>query len=116
MRRNAREIMGEVCERHNMPLKDMLGSCRRRKYAWPRQEAMYIAYVECPHLSYPAIGRAFGRDHTTVLHAVRAYCLRNGIDYQSIKRRADIYAFPRRPFERIAFLPVAEPYFDAVAV
>ena len=37
----------------------------------PRQVAMYIAKVMTPR-SYPEIGRKFGgRDHSTVIHAVR---------------------------------------------
>ena len=36
----------------------------------PRQVAMYLAR-EVAKLSLPAIGAAFGRDHSTVLHACR---------------------------------------------
>lgn len=42
----------------------------RRKHARPRQVAMFLARELTPH-SYPAIGRAFHRDHSTVFHACR---------------------------------------------
>ena len=38
--------------------------------ARPRQLAMYLAKILTP-LSLPDIGKAFGRDHTTVIHAVK---------------------------------------------
>ncbi|MBM3487885.1 MAG: chromosomal replication initiator protein DnaA [Alphaproteobacteria bacterium] len=65
------EIQKKVAEHFNIRLSDM-GSVRRsRAVARPRQVAMYLA----KHLttrSLPEIGRKFGgRDHTTVIHAVR---------------------------------------------
>jgi chromosomal replication initiator protein len=42
-----------------------------RHVAWVRQIAMYLTR-QITHRSMPAIGEAFGgRDHTTVLHAIR---------------------------------------------
>lgn len=50
---------------------DMLSKRRTRNVARPRQVAMALA-KELTHHSLPEIGDAFGgRDHTTVLHAVR---------------------------------------------
>ena len=49
----------------------MLGRDRSREVALPRQIAMYLA-KELTKKSLPEIGELFGgRDHTTVLHAVR---------------------------------------------
>lgn len=48
------------------------GGGRARKVCYPRQLSMYEVRRQRPDLSLPAIGRWFGgRDHTTVLHAVR---------------------------------------------
>jgi hypothetical protein len=48
------------------------GAGRRRDVVAARQKAMWVVRQERPDLSFPAIGRWFGgRDHTTVLHAVR---------------------------------------------
>jgi chromosomal replication initiator protein len=50
---------------------ELLSNRRTRTIVKPRQIAMYLAKVMTPR-SLPEIGRRFGgRDHTTVLHAVR---------------------------------------------
>ena len=50
---------------------DMLSARRTATVVKPRQVAMYLAKILTLH-SMPEIGRRFGgRDHTTVLHAVR---------------------------------------------
>jgi chromosomal replication initiator protein len=65
------EIQRHVAEYFNVRLSDLLSARRARAVARPRQVAMYLA----KHLtsrSLPEIGRKFGgRDHTTVMHAVR---------------------------------------------
>lgn len=82
MRTSVADIVREVAAKHGLPVKVLLGHCRQRAYAWPRQEAMYRVFTECQHISYPEAGRRLGgRDHTTILHGVRAHCRRNGIDY-----------------------------------
>src|SRR3546814_12069968 len=49
----------------------MASKRRVRAIARPRQVAMYLAKELTPR-SYPEIGRRFGgRDHSTVIHAVR---------------------------------------------
>ena len=49
----------------------MFSARRARNIARPRQVAMYLAKM-LTAFSYPEIGRQFGgRDHTTVMHAVR---------------------------------------------
>jgi hypothetical protein len=51
----------------------LLSQRRTRDIAWPRQIAMTIARLTS-RASLPEIGRRFGgRDHTTVLHAVRKW-------------------------------------------
>ena len=50
---------------------DLLSSRRTANVVRPRQVAMYLAKILTLR-SLPEIGRRFGgRDHTTVLHAVR---------------------------------------------
>ncbi|MBM3512324.1 MAG: chromosomal replication initiator protein DnaA [Alphaproteobacteria bacterium] len=65
------EIQKRVAEHFKIRMSDMSSARRARAVARPRQVAMYLA----KHLtsrSLPEIGRAFGgRDHTTVMHAVR---------------------------------------------
>lgn len=65
------EIQRAVCEHYGMKRDDLLSQRRTRAVARPRQAAMYLAKTLTVR-SYPDIGRRFGgRDHTTVLHAVR---------------------------------------------
>jgi chromosomal replication initiator protein len=65
------DIQKRVAEHYNIRLADMYSARRARAVARPRQVAMYLA----KHLtsrSLPEIGRKFGgRDHTTVMHAVK---------------------------------------------
>ena len=52
-------------------IEDMTSSRRIRSFARPRQVAMYLS-KKLTTRSLPEIGRKFGgRDHTTVIHAVK---------------------------------------------
>jgi chromosomal replication initiator protein len=65
------EIQRRVAEHYTLKLNDLLSARRAREVARPRQVAMYLAKMLTPR-SLPEIGRRFGgRDHTTVMHAVR---------------------------------------------
>jgi chromosomal replication initiator protein len=65
------EIQKRVAEHFNIRLGEMTSDRRARAVARPRQVAMYLA-KQLTTRSLPEIGRKFGgRDHTTVMHAVR---------------------------------------------
>ncbi len=65
------EIQKQVAEHFNIRLSDMHSPRRARAVARPRQVAMYLA-KQLTTRSLPEIGRKFGgRDHTTVMHAVK---------------------------------------------
>lgn len=65
------DIQNVVCKHYNITRSDLLSACRARNLSQPRQIAMYLAKTMTPR-SLPEIGKKFGgRDHTTVLHAVR---------------------------------------------
>ena len=65
------EIQKRVAEHFNIRFADMHSARRARAVARPRQVAMYLA-KQLTARSLPEIGRKFGgRDHTTVMHAVR---------------------------------------------
>ena len=65
------EIQKRVAEHFNIRVTDMHSARRARAVARPRQVAMYLA-KQLTSRSLPEIGRKFGgRDHTTVMHAVR---------------------------------------------
>ncbi|MEL7214812.1 MAG: chromosomal replication initiator protein DnaA [Pseudomonadota bacterium] len=76
------EIMRKVCEHYNLRMSDMLSPRRARSVARPRQMAMFLSKT-LTSKSLPEIGRRFGgRDHTTVLHAVRKIEELKGSDSQ----------------------------------
>ena len=74
------DIQKTVSEYYGMKQTDLLSDRRNRAIARPRQVAMWL----CKQLttrSLPDIGRRFGgRDHTTVLHAVRKIEQLKGVD------------------------------------
>lgn len=63
-------IIKRVIAAFGITEKALLGTSRLRSVLLPRQIAMYLAR-EVVGLSLPRIGAAFGKDHTTVLHACR---------------------------------------------
>ena len=65
------QIQKAVAEHYGLKQADIISERRARVVARPRQAAMWIA-KQITTRSLPDIGRRFGgRDHTTVLHAVR---------------------------------------------
>jgi chromosomal replication initiator protein len=64
-------IQKSVAEYFKIKVADLFSKKRSRQIVRPRQIAMWLA-KNLTSQSYPSIGEAFGgRDHTTVLHAVR---------------------------------------------
>ncbi len=65
------DIQRVVSRHYNVSRQEMVSNRRTRTIVKPRQIAMFLAKTMTPR-SFPEIGRRFGgRDHTTVLHAVR---------------------------------------------
>jgi chromosomal replication initiator protein len=62
-------IQRKVSEFFGLKLADMRARRRTKAVAFPRQIAMYFAR-QLTHASLTEVGRAFDKDHTTVLHAV----------------------------------------------
>lgn len=63
-------IAGPIAEAYGIPLSDMRGESKERRFVWPRQEAM-LAMREAG-FSTPRIGQFFRRDHSTVMHGIAA--------------------------------------------
>lgn len=71
-RRTVKRIQEIVAAHYGIPIGEMVSRRRHRSFARPRQVAMYLARETTPK-SFPDIGRFFGgRDHTTVIHAIKA--------------------------------------------
>ncbi|WP_250462442.1 chromosomal replication initiator protein DnaA [Caballeronia sp. GAFFF2] len=75
-------IQKTVADFYSIKVADMYSKKRPANIARPRQIAMYLA-KELTQKSLPEIGELFGgRDHTTVLHAVRKIAAERGTDAQ----------------------------------
>ena len=90
------EIQRAVVDHYQLKLTDMQSARRSRSVARPRQVAMYLAKQLTPR-SLPEIGKKFGgRDHTTVMHAIRQIeklTREDNIlaeDLESLKRRLQV--------------------------
>ena len=73
MRRDApslQEIQEATCRELGVTLEELRGPGRSARAAFARQVAMYLSR-ELTSETLPAIGRAFGRNHTTVMHACK---------------------------------------------
>lgn len=64
-------IQSMVAAYYKIPVREMVSARKGREVARPRQVAMYLSYENTPK-SLPDIGSRFGgRDHTTVMYAIR---------------------------------------------
>jgi chromosomal replication initiator protein len=65
-----REIQEATCAEMGVAIEDLRGTGRAAKVSFARQVAMYLSR-ELTDATLPAIGREFGRNHTTVMHACK---------------------------------------------
>ena len=65
-----KDIIKVVAEHYNLKVSDLTGTRRTKHIVQPRQMAIYLA-KNLTTRSMPDIGRAFNRDHTTVIHSIR---------------------------------------------
>lgn len=72
-RGTVRDVISEMAEKHDVRAEEITGVLRTAHIVIARQEAMYEARQRLPHLTIGQIARVFRRDHTTVLHGVRAH-------------------------------------------
>ncbi len=64
-----RGIKLQVCRKHGITVEEFDGAQRGRKIVAIRLEAIRLA--KATGASSPAIGKAYNRDHSTILHALR---------------------------------------------
>lgn len=89
-------IQGIVRDFFHVSKRELLGPSKVRRISWSRQIAMALIKQKTSR-SLPDIGRCFGgRDHTTVMHAVRAVAQRRKdcrdyeADFAEIDRRVEL--------------------------
>ncbi len=61
------DVIETVARYYSLPAESLTGPRRSREITVPRQIAMYLCR-QVANVSYPRIGDAFGRDHSTVQH------------------------------------------------
>lgn len=72
-------IISRVCTYYAVSRDDIMGTSRRADICLPRQIIQYLAYKNTG-LSYPEIGKVFGRDHTTVMNSIKKITDKRGAD------------------------------------
>lgn len=113
-RKTARDVINEVAQAHGLTFAEMSGPRRLKRLSEPRSEAYYEAYVQCPHISLPAIGRILGgRDHSTVRSGIIAHGKRIGVDYADVKRSGPRY--PHTPYMSGSFVPGDASQYRSIA-
>lgn len=71
-------ILGEVAERHALPVSVVIGDSRKQPHAFARHEFFYLAIKLSP-LSASQIGTRYGFDHSTVLYGAAKHAERNNL-------------------------------------
>lgn len=72
-KRSGRKIATDIAQQYGLTFADLESPSRKRDVAHPRQHVMWMLR-QTTVLSLPQIGRLLGgRDHTTVIHGIRAY-------------------------------------------
>jgi chromosomal replication initiator protein len=84
---NMQAILDAVARYYDIKLTDLLGKRRHKSVALPRQVCMWLARRHTRHSLEEIGGYVGGRDHTTVLHAIRQIDSRQGADD---RLRADV--------------------------
>jgi len=74
-----KQLVAAIAKRHGVTFADIMGPCRRAKIVAARFEAI-VAVAQVRYAwSLPQLGRFFGgRDHTTILHAIRTQAVKTG--------------------------------------
>jgi chromosomal replication initiation ATPase DnaA len=69
--RTPQEIIKAVADEFGVTASDIRGECRARFLVAVRFRAIARIYLAKPNASLPQIAKWFGRDHTSILHAVQ---------------------------------------------
>lgn len=70
-RRSALKIIKEFCQANGADVAEIIGKGRARSVIQTRDACIRAVADERPDLSLLSLGRAFNRDHTTILHSLR---------------------------------------------
>lgn len=68
----AESVLKNIASEYGISVGEMLSRCREPDVDRARRHAMAVLRWST-NWSFPVIGKIFGRDHTTVMHAIRKY-------------------------------------------
>lgn len=77
-RQKMRKIVELVAIRNGVTYEDIFGNSRRTAVIHAKHEAAYRLRRKFPHISFPALGRFFGIDHSSVMLRCVNYAIRSG--------------------------------------
>lgn len=86
-----RAVMTQIASEHGLNVDVLTGKAQSKQIVCARHHAMYEVVRRCTHMSWNEIGRAFEKDHTTIISAVRAWphkAKRLGIEVLPLGREA----------------------------
>lgn len=86
-----RAVMSQIATEHGLNVDLLTGKGQSKQIVCARHHAMYEVVRRCTHMSWNEIGRAFEKDHTTIISAVRAWpykANRLGIEVLPLGREA----------------------------
>ena len=69
MQLSVHDIMATVANAYGLGIADLRGQRKSKAFSHPRMIAMWLAAELLTDKSLPQLGRAFKKDHTTVMHA-----------------------------------------------
>ena len=77
------QIAHVVARRHRIDIEDILSDRRTKEVVAARHEAIWIAARDTKH-TLTVLGRAMGRDHTSIIHAIRCENSRRGENLRNL--------------------------------
>ena len=84
-----KSIQERVCAKFQITLEAMLSDRRDRQITDPRALAMWLCREA--HYTFPQIGRAFNRDHTSILLACRKVDAWKAKEPEPVPERPDLF-------------------------
>jgi chromosomal replication initiator protein len=78
------DVQAAVAAHFGLTTQELTSASRVTRVAWPRQVAIHLAR-DLTGASLPTIGKAFGRNHSTVLHACKRVSERLKNDQQAVE-------------------------------
>ena len=85
------EIINEVSDQYHMDTAKVLSPCRTAHVSLVRMIGMFVLRTRAK-MTFPAIGKIMGRDHSTVVHAVNVIAARVAKEPQFGRQIAKVVA------------------------